>query len=524
MTEPINIVWLKRDLRVRDHEPLLAAARDGRPFVLLYCFEPSVMVSPKHGPRHWRFVAQCLEDLIDRGYPVTIWWGEVVEALSAIRALHRIETIFSHQETGHRLTFLRDRAVRDWCRAQHLMWWEFVQDGVIRGRQHRQGFAEHVNLFLASSQVKSEVEIQDSVVVAPDLPVATPQDGFGEDFTRSKEATALAPQVPGLWAPSPEPAYGAYQIGGERNAWRYLRSFTRERGQGYAYKLGNPTLSRTSCSRMSVYLAYGCISVRDVFRWAKEVRGDGQTAYDLKMFRERLWWRAHYFQKLEAEWRIETEPINRAFRSLYRHQSAAGARHALTAFKEGNTGVPMIDANVRCLRHTGWINFRSRAMLVTFSIFGLALDWREVSAFLASNFLDYDPGIHYGQIQMQAGLTGYHPPRNYNPYLQGEKYDPEGAFVHRWLPELRNVPPPFCHYPHRLTSLERALYGLRVEDYPAPIVDYAQASRENMERYWAVRNSAEARANLPAIWRRHVLPSSIEKYKAGEVVSPRRDV
>ena len=271
---------------------------------------------------------------------------------------------------------------------------------------------------------------------------------------------------------------------------------------------------------MSTYLAWGCVSVTQVFQWAKSVPTDAEGQYHLKMFRERLWWRAHYFQKLEAEWQIEFEPINRALHALDRTHDA----DLLNAFRQARTGFPMIDANLRCLEATGWINFRSRAMLVTFATFILWLDWKPIAVHLGSLFLDYDPGIHYGQFQMQAGLTGYHPPRNYNPYLQGERYDPEGTFVHEWLPELRNVPAPLCHYPHRLTALEAELYGFDPASYPAPLVDYATAAKENMQRYWAVRKSAPAQQALLDIWLRHVLPENMEKYMRGVEPSPRRAV
>ena len=498
------------------------AKRDGQPFVLLYCFEPSIMASPKHSPRHWRFISEALHDLMRRGYPVAVWWGEVTGAFDAINERFRIESVFSHQETSHRLSFLRDRAVRAWCRSHDVMWWEFVQEGVIRGRKHRRGWAQHNDDFLARPQVQSEGEVPG--MVRPfelELRTAIPQNGCTKDFRQSEEEVAIHPAVPGLYDLPELPHDPNFQPGGETVAWRYLRSFTTDRGKGYAYQLGSPTLSRTSCSRMSTYLAYGCVSVKQVFQWAKRVSLEHpEWSYDLKMFRERLWWRGHYFQKLEAEWQLEFRPLNPALTNLHRTCDPA----FLSAFKEARTGFPMIDANLRCLEATGWINFRSRAMLVTFATFVLWLDFRPIAEHLGRLFLDYDPGIHYGQFQMQAGLTGYHPPRNYNPYLQGEKYDADGEFVHKWLPELRDVPAPFCHYPHRLTALERGLYGLGELNYPAPIVDFDVAAKGNMDRYWAVRHSDEAQGELMGLWLKHVLPESREKYQLGVDPSPRRDV
>ncbi|NJC25703.1 cryptochrome/deoxyribodipyrimidine photo-lyase family protein [Neolewinella antarctica] len=522
MEKPIiNIVWLKRDLRTRDHAPLAAAVAAGLPFVMLYCFEPSIMASPKQSPRHWRFVAQSLEDLRGRGWPVVSWWGEVTEALEAINLNNKINTIYCHQETGHKLTFDRDKIVFNYCRDRSIDVIESVQDAAIRGRKHRNGFGEHVDDFLARPPVpgvddKSQVFGNETLM----LPTAVVSDGFTTDFTQAQTEIAVSPTKPGYY----EPIYVTdtnFQPGGETNAWRYLRSFTAERGKWYAYKLGSPTLSRTSCSRMSTYLAYGCVSVRQVFQWAKRVATEHPAwAYDLKMFRERLWWRAHYFQKLEAEWQIEGRPINLAFLELHRTSDHA----LLDAFKNARTGFPIIDANIRCLKATGWINFRSRAMLVTFATFVCWLDWRPIATFLGSLFLDYEPGIHYGQFQMQAGLTGYHPPRNYNPYTQGDKYDADGAFVHQWIPELRTIPAPFCHYPYRMTAMEQSMYGLNDLNYPAPVVDYSANSKVNMDRYWEIRHSEAAQGNLVGIWLKHVLPESRAEYMRGVDPSPRRDV
>lgn len=479
------------------------------------------MASPKHGPRHWRFVAQSLRDLLGRGYPISIFWGEAEEAFNLIAERFRIITLFSHQETGHRLSFLRDRRCKEWCTDREIPWQEYAQDGTIRGRKHRRGFAEHVDKFLASplvANVKPGPLMVGKEIL--DLPAAIPQNSGELDFLDTREAAGVFPDRPGFYQRiygGDLPEYPSFQPGGESPAWQYLRTFTSGRAQGYASQLGNPTLSRKSCSRVSTYLAWGCLSVKQVFQWSSQLTLNPEYVFDLKSFRERLWWRAHYYQKLEAEWQIEMEPINRAL-ELDRSRD----ERLLQAFFAGQTGVPMVDAGIRCLQQTGWLNFRCRAMLVTYATFTLWLDWRPVATYLSSIFLDYDPGIHYGQFQMQAGLTGYHPPRVYNPYKQGEDKDPDGVFVHTWVPELKNIPAPFCHYPHRLTELEKTMYGFNAINYPAPLVDFAEANARNMDKYWKARHSTAAQGNLMGVWLKHVLPETRQQYVAGENGTPRR--
>ena len=145
----------------------------------------------------------------------------------------------------------------------------------------------------------------------------------------------------------------------------------------------------------------------------------------------------------------------------------------------------MVDANIRAVKKTGWINFRMRAMLVSFFVHNLDQDWRDGVYFLARQFLDYEPGIHYPQFQMQAGTTGVNLIRVYNPIKNSKDHDSKGEFIKKWIPELKKIPSEFVHEPWLMSDLESKFYDFKLGiDYPHPIVDLKETSKTSKEKIW----------------------------------------
>lgn len=481
----INIVWLKRDLRLRDHAALRAAVEEGIPIMLLYPFEPKLVQDPHYETRHWRFVWESLqgmnEELAPHGVAIQIVYREMLEVLRELSSLVSIRQIFSYEETGIIRTWARDRAVAAFCKEMNIGWQEFQSNGVQRGRHNRAGWSDAL---LASHQLpQAEVDLtalgplaSQQIAISPGLPIPT------------------------SWKkPHPD-----FQPGGEVAAWKYLLSFLQRRHQQYAQHISKPALSRRSCGRISPYLAWGNLSVRQVYQQLQATIDAGTgNEFALRSFQSRLFWHCHFIQKFEQETLLQI----RNQHPLYDEIRREWREDLYQAWERGETGFPLIDASIRCVKATGYLNFRSRAMLVSFVTHHLWLDWRRAAVFLGRQFLDFEPGIHYPQFHMQASTTGIHTVRVYNPVKQSELNDPAGQFIRQWVPALANLPDHLLHRPWTMTPLEASMYQLRIgHDYPMRIIDHEASYRHAQKILWDLREQAKANPVTMKILLAHTHP------------------
>ncbi len=473
----VTVLWYKRDLRVSDHPALALAASREHPVLPLYIIEPELWAEPDASARQWEFVAESLgelaRDLAALGAPLHIATGDAVDALKALHDTHGLAGLVSHQETGNLWTFARDRRVAAWAAEKGIPWDEPCQSGVVRRLPHRDGWSKARDGFVFAAQVPKPKALRGVPVETPRLPEG--------------RALGLAPD-----------GIQTRQRGGRSHALTLLDSFLTERGQSYRRAMSSPLTGEDACSRLSPHFAWGTLTVREAALATairqSAVRGtrDGWIG-SLKSFQARLAWRDHFTQKLEDEPELERRAMHPAYERL-RPATPDPAR--LAAWEAGETGVPFVDACMRYLTATGWLNFRMRSMLVAFASYHLWLDWRATGPILARRFTDYEPGIHWPQMQMQSGVTGMNTVRIYNPLKQGADQDPDGEFTRRWLPELRDVPDALLQTPWRWEGGG----GLR---YPPPIVDVAEAARAARERVWAVRRKDGFRAEAARIVDKH---------------------
>jgi deoxyribodipyrimidine photo-lyase len=283
-----------------------------------------------------------------------------------------------------------------------------------------------------------------------------------------------------------------------------LDSFLSERGAHYRRTLSSPLAAANGCSRLSPHLAFGTLSLRTVHQATVTAIAESpspQLAHALRGFAGRLRWHCHFMQKLEDQPAIEFQNFARVFDDL---RAGEFNETHFAAWCAGRTGYPMVDACMRSLLATGWLNFRMRAMLVSFASYHLWLHWRRPGVFLARQFLDFEPGIHWSQMQMQSGTTGINTLRMYSPTKQAKDQDPEGLFIRRWVPELARVPLAHLAEPWRMSTAEQAQAGCAIgSDYPAPVVDERSALQAAKERIYRVRGTPQARAEAQSVQARH---------------------
>jgi deoxyribodipyrimidine photo-lyase len=474
--EAVQIVLFKRDLRVQDHQPLREASRCG-PVLPLVVVEPGLWAQPDASARQWAFCADSLQDLqqelIRLGASLLVRVGEMVPVLAALGEHVPIAALWSHEETGNGWTYTRDRALAAWCRERGIPWHELPQNGVVRRLKSRDGWARRWEERLGQKPLPAPERLETLA-----------------DFPHPLLPPAGLPTAADL-ALAPDPCPGR-QTGGRPAGLALLDSFLAQRCRGYVKGLSSPLTAPTCCSRLSAHLAFGTLSLREVV-WASRRRGGP------KAFEERLHWHCHFIQKLESEPELEFRDAHPAYAGL--RQTDA---RRLAAWEEGRTGLPFVDACMRALRAEGWINFRMRALLMAVASHHLWIDWRDSGLVLARLFVDYEPGIHWNQCQMQAGTTGINIVRIYNPVKQGLDHDPAGVYVRRWLPELAGVPLVHLHTPWTMTAMDQRAAGCVLgEHYPAPVVDPLEAARLARERVWGVRRGAGFQERAAAIQERH---------------------
>jgi len=497
MKEKIALVWFKKDLRVKDHAPLDLAMKQWFHVVGLYCFEPSIMNQPDRSCFHGQFIKESLIDLkqeLDALHiPLLVLKDEFLSSVNLLRKELSITWIYAHEETGNQATYARDLKVHAGLRSHKIPFHEFPTNGVVRRLSDRDAWQ-----WIWKERMQT-----------PIIEVPSAQDPFLLPESISKASLKL----------SSKRTYSLLQHWWLSHANKTLEAFLQQSNSLYTYHVWRPHESTKSCSRLSPYLSYGTLSLKQIYhptnwkrtsltelraqhkKWTKEWQKIARSIRQVDAFTSRLHWHCHFIQKLESEVAYETQNIHPYYDRIRNKDN----KDLLEAWKDGRTWYPLIDAAMRCLRSTGRINFRLRATVVSFICNTCMQHRKEPALHLAKLFLDYEPWIHYPQFQMQAGTTGINQYRIYNPTKQLLEKDDTWTFIDTRIPELRQVPMPLKAEPRKLKwSLFGNEYGVEIwVDYPLPIVDLEEANRKARTILRDLKKSKGFREIAAEIYQRH---------------------
>jgi len=481
--EIINIVWLKRDLRLHDNEAISNAIKDGRRFLILYAFENILLQDAHYNKRHWNFIKQSIVDINQElknfNTKVISVQSDVIGIFNQIQNFYKIKHVFSHQETGLLITYNRDKEFRRYCRNNNIVWIENINNGVLRGLKNRENWFEDWEQYMTSN-----------------LETFSPHQEQLLNFQELSKIEAISHPI-SLQTPKDF----KLQKGGRSIGWKYANTFFKSRYKEYMFNISKPELSRTSCSRISPYIAWGNFSVREIYQAGQEAKNKHNTKH-IGAFLSRLKWQAHFIQKFEMEHTMEESSVNKGYHRLKKSIS----KKYQEAWRTGQTGFPLIDACMRCLNETGYLNFRMRALTVSFFTHILWQPWQDATTHLSQMFLDFEPGIHFPQLQMQAGETGINNLRIYNPIKNGIEHDKDAVFIKKWVPELAKLDTHFAHEPYLMTPLDQEFNNFYLgKDYPYPIVNIKENRKRASDVLWKMKDDMYVKKENQRILSKHTL-------------------
>ena len=476
----IEVVWFKRDLRTRDHLPLLSASLSGKTVLCLFVLEPERFTQPDIDAIHIEWDLDCAielsKNLEKSGADLHFKFGNIIEILDSINRKYGIERLLSHEETGNSWSYERDKNVLKWCNCNNIKWSEYPNNGVIRNLKNRDWWAKERNSRMLTPLSEAPIFIK-SIPYDEKIPSV-------EDLGIKPKRLENRP------------------IPGEDAALAKLQYFLEISGERYSASISSPTLSTKHGSGLSPYFTTGVLSMRRVvketssrIKYIKEnkfkIKNHSAWLKSLNSFKRRLAWRCHFIQKLETESNLDLVAQNPAIeKNMMRFLDSKNFNH----WKKGTTGWPFLDACMRQLNATGWINFRMRAMIMSAASYNLWLPWKDTGNFLAKQFLDYEPGIHWPQVGMQSGTTGINTIRAYSMTKQGKDHDKNGNYIRRWIPELTMVPKDYIHEPWLMPKELQDSINCRIgEDYPSPLMDEKESRKNGIKKSYSARSGQEVR-------------------------------
>ncbi|MFO7793696.1 MAG: FAD-binding domain-containing protein [Candidatus Nanohaloarchaea archaeon] len=468
----MNIVFHRRDLRTQDNKALEAAGEKAAP---IYIFDPEEWNHELSLDARKEFVLESLKDLnrqyIRLGTELTLFYREPVDILTRLKS------------DNHKVIFNKD-ANHFFQEKERKLREKFTPvngNTVISRKSGRpEKWANNAKYWFESKQYERPESLNEN-----NLDGNTSLDEIRERYSIS-------------------PGKEGFGKGGSFEAEKRLEKFI-ENIDDYSGCISSPSKAESSTSHLSPYIRYGCISPRQVYQRVKEETDSRNNQRSIEMFLDRVFWQQHFNQKIEDNPELFEKAINPVYEEPHREKRN---EEKIKAWKKGKTGYPLVDASMRALVETGWLNFRMRAMCASFYSYILKQWWKEGADFFYKHLIDADVAINYYQWQMQSGLIGVHANRVYNPTKQVRDNDPEGEFIRKYVSELESVPDEFIDEPWNMPERIQKKCGVIIgKDYPEPIVNYEREARKAREFFNSKASKAYASFRDDEVWRKASLSS-----------------
>jgi deoxyribodipyrimidine photo-lyase len=461
-----TVVWFRRDLRITDHAPLYRAALRGT-VIPVFVFDRALLHHPETAPARVAFMLDCLHhldhDLRERGGRLILRYGDPVEVLPELIAQTQADGIYAYVDYERIYGRVRDAQLNQKLtqRGMKIRWFE-----AIASTPDLIPYPEYRDLWYN--------DMCEGLVFTPSK-IAVPPDIASEPLPSLADLGLVADQKP-------------IPPGGTAAAQRMLNEFLEEKVDRYYWQLSYPGAEATT--GLSPHIKFGAISIRECFQTIEQaVFPHAKADRSRQQLIARLRWGSGFAQRFRYLPQLEV----RSLYTIFDQDGWAFDEALYEAWKQGQTGFPIIDAAARCLMATGgWkqLNFRVRAMYASFLSNLLGMDWRYGALHFMQHLIDGDCPIDHYQWSMQSGVTHCVDKtwtRIYNPEQTAvDRCDPDGAFIKRWVPELAHLPPEDLGLPPALAR----------HDYPSPILDYKQARQRRVQQLEQQRQVFLNQANL----------------------------
>lgn len=454
------IVWHRRDLRTTDNKALTQAQKDGHA-IPIFIIDPFFFrKNNETNPDRIIFMLESLEDLNNQykklGTTLSILHGDSITKITELAKKYQAK-VYYNKDTNMNFGLERDQKITN-----HPAFTGFQNDAIIRQGNTRQNWHTQCTQYFESQILQPQKQTQ---------PNPIPNEITTQQIIQQYQIKKEKQNVP---------------KGGSTQAHKRLKKFL-ENLDLYTNSISKPLLSETNTSRLSAHLSLGCISLKEIYQEANK-----SPLKQKKFFITRLYWNQHFTQKMQDNPSLTKKPVNPVFQQnydkIYEHNE-----ELITAWKQGKTGYPLIDASMRALVKTGFLNFRMRAMTASFFCYILRQNWKIGADFMHYHLIDADTAINYAQWQMQAGMVGIHPNRIYNPKKQIIDNDPNCNFIKKYVEELKEIPKEYIINPEKLKNAQLTLNEQKnqeikkiqslIKKYPKPIINFEKQVKKAKKDY-----------------------------------------